>query len=194
MPAQLPSFVLGYHGCDLALARQVVNESKPFRPSRNDYDWLGSGIYFWENSAERAMQWAGEAASRSNSKVETPAVIGAVLDLGHCLNLLEEQWLRLLPSAHEEVEAIVQSVGRMMPHNRLQDVGGETLLRPLDCLVINHLCDVRQPAFDSVRAAFIEGSLVYPGSGIRRRNHIQICIRNPDCIRGCFHPPELRGT
>ena len=46
MDVALPSFVLGYHGCDAALAEEVLAGREILRPSRNDYDWLGEGIYF----------------------------------------------------------------------------------------------------------------------------------------------------
>ena len=48
------SFILGYHGCDLAVAEGVFFGDKKLLPSKNDYDWLGHGIYFWEHNALRA--------------------------------------------------------------------------------------------------------------------------------------------
>ena len=44
--------------------------------------------------------------------------------------------------------------------------------------------------FDSTRGLFLEGSPVYEGAGIRLKNHIQICIRNKNCIKGFFIPRE----
>jgi hypothetical protein len=40
------SLVLGYHGCEWAVARQIVTGEKELVPSTNEYDWLGSGFYF----------------------------------------------------------------------------------------------------------------------------------------------------
>lgn len=45
--------------------------------------------------------------------------------------------------------------------------------------------------FDSVRGVFFEGTELYPGAGFREKDHIQICIRNPNCIKGYFLPREL---
>ncbi len=28
--------------------------------SKNDYDWLGLGMYFWENNYDRTLEWAGK--------------------------------------------------------------------------------------------------------------------------------------
>ncbi len=50
------------------------------------------------------------------------------------------------------------------------------------------LADQGGPAFDSVRSALIEGDPVYPHAGIHLSNHIQICVRRTDNIRGYFYP------
>jgi hypothetical protein len=38
--------VLGYHGCDRSIMNDVLTGKQDLRVSRNDYDWLGNGIYF----------------------------------------------------------------------------------------------------------------------------------------------------
>ncbi len=38
------SFVYGFHGIDKEAAYQILNNKAKFLPSRNKYDWLGSGI------------------------------------------------------------------------------------------------------------------------------------------------------
>ena len=43
-------------------------------------------------------------------------------------------------------------------------------------------------AFDSVRGVFFEGNDLYPNAGFKEKNHIQIAIRNPNCIKGYFLP------
>ena len=45
--------------------------------------------------------------------------------------------------------------------------------------------------FDSVRGVFWEGKELYKNAGFREKDHIQICIRNPNCIKGYFLPREL---
>lgn len=66
------------------------------------------------------------------------------------------------------------------------------LLRDLDCFMIEKLHDFRRVEnlrpFDSVKAMFSEGNTLYPNAGFREKNHIQICIRNPNYIKGLlFH-------
>lgn len=61
-----PSVIRGYHGTTLFAAKKVVGEidagnPNPFQESRNDWDWLGYGVYFWleapYRAAERAAWW-----------------------------------------------------------------------------------------------------------------------------------------
>lgn len=77
-----------------------------------------------------------------------------------------------------------------MPQNR--KIGNGVLLRALDCGVINYVHLMREaerePAFDSVRAAFIEGLPLYENAGFHEETHIQICIRKPEQIVGYFRP------
>ena len=42
------------------------------------------------------------------------------------------------------------------------------------------------PAYDTVRGAFWEGEPLYPSAGFKRKNHVQLCVRRPDCIKGYF--------
>ena len=47
-------FVYGFHGCDKSVAKAVLDKKSVMLSSENDYDWLGSGIYFWEEAPVRA--------------------------------------------------------------------------------------------------------------------------------------------
>jgi len=85
MYSRLPSFILGFHGCDRSLARAVIDGKRSLRLSTNRYDWLGEGVYFWENTPQRALEFAAEFAGRKRqgkSAIREPAVIGAVVDWG----------------------------------------------------------------------------------------------------------------
>ena len=47
------------------------------------------------------------------------------------------------------------------------------------------------PPYDSVRGVFWEGNELYPSAGFQEKNHIQIAIINPNCIKGFFLPRSL---
>lgn len=46
---EVRAVVIGYHGCDREVAMAVVTRRVELRSSNNDYDWLGHGIYYWED-------------------------------------------------------------------------------------------------------------------------------------------------
>lgn len=93
-----------------------------------------------------------------------------------------------------------------LPINRdiKTDLHKDKILRNYDCAVINHLTrttdaayaeDVKYQgvsktqAFDSVRGYFFEGGKI-ENMEIYEKTHIQIAIRNVNCIKGIFMPRE----
>jgi hypothetical protein len=191
------TFVLGYHGCDRAAGEKLL-KNEPFQPSTNDYDWLGSGIYFWESNPVRALDWARECAKRKKIKNGTdmePFVVGAVIDLGFCLDLISSNGINAVEEAYQDFSAVVAATKIPLPENK----GGDDLLfRRLDCAVIQFLHGAREragePAFDTVRGVFTEGDRVYENSGFRRKTHIQLCVVNPESIKGVFRVPDHHFT
>ena len=101
-----------------------------------DYDWLGHGIYFWENNETRALQYAYEMLKRGSLSVTEPAVIGAVIDLGYCMDLTDSLYLGELKEAYNALVDACNLMGINLPQN--VDVGKSTdkLMRRLDCAVI----------------------------------------------------------
>ena len=195
MYSRLPSFVLGFHGCDHSFAAAVISGKKEFTPSQNDYDWLGPGSYFWENNPQRALEFVTHLQGkkrRGKPVIKNPAVIGAVIDLGFCLNLLDSTFLQIVKEGYQTLKQALHDAGQPMPVNRPPKDSGEILLRDLDCAVINAVhafrAEQKLPKFDTVRSAFIEGDELFPGSTFREKNHIQICVCNPACIKGYFWP------
>lgn len=128
MYSKTPSCIYGFHGCSKETFEKVIYNNQPLNKSTNRYDWLGNGIYFWENSYQRAVEWAITHYGEKNA-----AVIGAFIDLGYCLDLTD---------------------------------------------------------YDYVRGTFSEGEEVYPGSAFQEKTHTQVCIVNPNCIKGYFVPRE----
>lgn len=190
----LSNLIIGFHGCDKSVFEAVLNSRTMLKPSKNDYDWLGSGIYFWENNLERAWKWAEDAAANPRSSISEPAVLGAVIDMGYCLNLLDSNNIRLLGKAYESLSESYAFTGKPLPKNLNVKGNTDLLLRKLDCLVIETLHKNRNLSgeipFDSARGVFFEGGPIYPNSGFMAQSHIQICVRNPNCIKGFFAPKQ----
>lgn len=189
------NLTLAFHGCDESIRDQIVNHQKTFKLSDNKYDWLGNGMYFWENNSQRALEWAEYTKDHpQNNKhhITKPAVLGAIVSLGYCLDLLDSDYLSELKTAYDTLATIRAQEGKEIEQNTCPKGNSEKLIHTLDCSVIEILHkmrkDINEHPYDSVRAAFIEGGELYPTSGFNEKNHIQICIRNPNCIKGYFIP------
>jgi hypothetical protein len=183
--------ILGFHGTDLSVRDSIVSHAALMKKSDNEYDWLGTGFYFWENDFHRAMEFAEEVKARPHNhtqSIENPAVLGAVIDLGFCLNLLDNDNMKYVTFAYNELA----KVSGALPQNDHPDESGMPMRRRLDRAVFEYLHELREDEtpFDSVRSAFIEGERAFPNAGFHKKTHIQICIRNPNCIKGFFIPRE----
>jgi|GEM_PF-72246 hypothetical protein len=299
------NLVIGFHGCDRSTVERM-RKGGMLDPSTHDYDWLGHGAYFWQNNIQRAWNFAEEVKERTG-KIKEPAVLGAVIDLGHCLDLIDSESLQFLKDAYEVLCKVNAEYGIPLPKNVGVRDSNDKVLRKLDCAVIEmahainnktlselieiidaskclasnlnlmlnlkddltegrfqvitlRLCinllktlknyidgiyeekklivqgvykdiiislhkaikaldiikgqekvivnkenvdllnDVVQKLetiknlftnYDSVRGVFWEGEELYPGAGFLEKNHIQICVRNPNCIKGFFLPREI---
>lgn len=184
-------YIIGFHGCDQSVADILLSSEQPtFKKSTNNYDWLGNGMYFWENDPNRAWEYICEVQRREPGRITKPAVVGAVLDLGHCLNLVENRYINLVKDTFHSYKAKIEADGLELPSNKsVSESDHDNLFRKLDCAVIEfvHSLAISQP-FDSVRGMFIEGGKVYDGAGFHEKTHVQIAIRNPEMIKGYFRP------
>lgn len=182
------SFVLAYHGCDQVIAKKLL-AGEPFKPSQNDYDWLGSGVYFWEANPLRGLEYAKELKRLKRGNIKKPAVIGAVIDLGNCLDLTSASGIQQVRDAHRYLSDVSDKAGQPLPEN-----SPDLLRRNLDCAVIRYLHEIRQSQGDeplhTIRGVFTEGKPIYPNSGFWDKTHIQICLCNRDNIKAVFRVEE----
>lgn len=194
MYSSLPHFVIAFHGCDKSIATKVISRRNPHLiASKNKYDWLGHGIYFWEHNLQRAIDFATELRDNPIHRpgdlnpIKKPAAVGAVIDLGKCLNLLDENSIDYVKKVYLDIKDVSEDLGWPLPEN----IGGA---RYLDCYVMNavnsYTARMGEKKYDSIRGMFPEGSPIYEESGFLDKSHIQICVINPNCIKGYFHPVD----
>jgi hypothetical protein len=198
-----PNIIIGFHGCDLDIRNKLVNNPDHIEISTKPYDWLGHGMYFWENNYTRAMEWAEERVK--SGKFKQAAVLGAVLQLGRCCDFLDSKFTDMVSRFYDATKEEYSRMGKTMPANldAKEDGHQEKLLRLLDCTVIENMHKLikasyqrdmveqgysEAPIFDSTRGAFYEGGPAFTGAGISKKSHIQVCIRNRNCIKGFFIP------
>ena len=198
-----PNNLIGFHGCDLSVANKLINQPDDIKISTENYDWLGHGLYFWENNYTRALEWAEDKKARG--KISTPSVVGAVIQLGHCCDFLDSKFTRMIQHFHLIMVEEYKSAGIMLPENvdYAKDPHHDKLLRILDCKAIEFMhskidtqikADFEEKGFssykkfDSTRGVFTEGGPAFDGAGIMAKSHIQICVRNFNCVKGFFNP------
>ena len=172
MPSREERIVEGYHGTYIQAVDDIL--SHRFEISRNEYDWLGDGIYFFEYGRERAWEWAEEKYGAE------AAVIGAKIALIDCMDLLDTKWMRVLIDAYDGFLDILKQSSLAPPR---QTSGAHRLDREVINYAIGELGRISME-IRCVRGAFREGRPVYPDSAIFDKIHIQIAVRDQEvCIR-----------
>lgn len=192
MSSHHPFQIIGYHSCDRKIGLDALSGRINLTSSENDWDWLGGGIYFWEQEPFRALNYAVEVAQKTQfnkTGIETPFVLGAIIELGHCLNLVESQSLQILKEAHLGLTKMYKELDKKIPVNKESN-------RKLDCAVIRYVHQSRKEnneiAYETIRSAFDEGEKVYEGANFTARHHIQVCVINEALIKGYFLPRPLQ--
>jgi hypothetical protein len=198
-----PNLQIGFHGCDELVRANLVSKPDLVKNSQESYDWLGHGFYVWENNYQRAYKWALDKKERGT--LETPSVVGVIYLLDYCLDFTDSEFIGLLVPYYDSMKKDLRIAGKELPQNKdlPKDKYHDLIKRELDCAVIEYLhqkideqikSDVSSKGyselryFDTVRGLFTEGGPVFEGAGIQAKNHIQVCIRNINCIKGFFIP------
>jgi hypothetical protein len=124
----------------------------------------------------------------SKAPIKNPFVIGAVIDLGACCNLMDRTSLEEIKRSHKILEQVYHTAGATMPVNK----GTGNKLRYLDRAVFEHLHFLRKDAglahYDTLRGLYYEGGELFSGAGINSHTHVQIAVRTKSCIKGYFRP------
>jgi len=186
-----PFQITGFHSCDREVGLRVLNGKDQLIQSDNKWDWLGGGVYFWEQNPARALEYAIDCATgkqKNKIPIVNPFVIGAIIELGNCLNLIEPSSINIVKEAHKSLEAMMRESGHPMPVNK----GPKRLL---DCAVIQYVHQANKNEglipYDTIRSAFVEGEPIYLGSYFTERLHIEICVINKELIKGYFLPRPI---
>lgn len=172
--------IIGFHGTTAEIAGRLV-AGGPFRPSANTDDWLGSGVYFWEYAPKQAWWW-----SRKFKRHDEPAVVGAMIRLGSCFDLLDPENVQVLRRLHGVMMDRWAGAGVEAPRNGNQH-------KNLDCAIFNYLYQVAASGgrpIDTARAVYVpteHAKRIWERSWIYEQAHLQICVRNPRNILAVWH-------
>ncbi len=191
MAYHTPFQVIGYHSCDREVGLRVLNGKDELKPSKNPYDWLGHGIYFWEQNPKRGIDYATDCVKGIQfyrGSIKNPFVIGAIVELGNCLNLVSPEFIKIIEQSYSGLVDVYAAAKKLLPINDKEN-------RRLDCTVIETVHDTIKKngdkEYDTVRSSFLEGEAVYPNASFYDKVHIQVCVRNPEVIKGYFLPRPI---
>ena len=125
--------VLAYHGCDITTRDGLVRGDILPEISRNPYDWLADGMYFFEGDQVRATKLAETSHSRPENRltkrpIATPAVVGAALDIDRWFDLTTQDGINNFTIAAANFTAARESDGATLPVNRAAFHGDTDLL------------------------------------------------------------------
>ncbi|WPX08550.1 hypothetical protein [Anaerocellum danielii] len=157
-----PYSCTGYHGTTRESAIKIL-ASKKFLISRGKKQWLGEGVYFFENDLKQAYNWCTKAR-----KYRDWVIIKSRIEADTLLDLCDLETFELF-------EALVYKI-----KNRI-DNKGNNKFRWRELHVIDLM--YRLCPFDVVRAAYIvpsskpiSGTNIYP-------IQVQVCVKNIECIK-----------
>ncbi len=174
--------VVGFHGTLRETALQIVSGEREFRPSRNDDDWLGEGVYFWEYAPQQAWEWAKRRYQKRNRPI---AVLGAMIRLGNCFDLLDPTNAQTLRRFNKQLVDDLRDGRQSIPKNVRAH-------KRLDCTTLNAyyaMLESEATPVDTCRAVYVPTQAkdrLWEQSWLCQDTHIQLCIRNTGCIIGVW--------
>lgn len=122
---------------------------------------------------------------RGDTKISTPFVVGAIVELGRCMDLTTSDSIEFLRIAHNSLLSESEKSGRALPINN-----ADGLRRNLDCAVVQRVHEIIQDAGEEpiqcVKGVFTEGVPIYATAGFLEKTHLQVAVRDPNCIKGVF--------
>lgn len=163
-----------YHGTSLENANKICKSSNDidFKISCKDNEWLGSGVYFFDNKQD-AMDWSVKVR-----KFEEIGIISAMItaDENKVLNLI---------SNNTDIEIFLNTLKKVrLESNKFKDKNINTNYVSLEIKIL-----VAAKKYDVIKAIFkpdirLKNAMNnMPNSMLIGR--IQICVVNISCISNC---------
>lgn len=185
-----------YHGTTKELADKILVERR-FKISRNPYDWLGAGVYFYQDAPIKALAWADRFSVKSEKRGTVPVVLEVDLDLGSVFDLFLPESHQILKEAYELTGVRGSGRGQLRPV--LRNHKGERFRlfssvpvssteflgnNYVDAMTIRRalslIADAEGSTPKCVRQFFWEGQELYAGSYFFDHSNIQLCIPGGD--------------
>ena len=161
-----PITVVGYHGTSKEFANKIIADG--FQPSQESWDWLGNGVYFWQDAPLRAYAWA-------EARYPEPCVVATRITLARFVDLLDLAGMQTLKGIAKDYQGQAQA----------SDLKNYKGANKLDCAVFNlttSMLSLWNVQVAGYRAACVEGEPLTEGSPIHDKSHVQIVVLNQEAI------------
>jgi hypothetical protein len=188
--------IIGYHGTTRERAEQLILDPSKYVLSTNPGDWLGRGIYFWQDAPQRAIVWA-----KRNGLSDTDiAVVRAEINLEQCLDLFDLQTFRDLRSVYPRFSEYERRGNYSWSQEELTVQNGvaffgktrsaqrKDIVNNRDRALIDWYVEFRRTEgleTKSVRGVFLYGRAIYEQSFLFDWSHSQVAVIDPSVIGRC---------
>lgn len=175
------------HATTQDIATTILQEG--FKNSQNSYDWLGSGIYFFQEAPNFAYHWATQ--DRKEGQLDDVALIAADIDVTGFIDLLDYEWGGTLKDTYRSLDEQGDPDFRKVQERQQEFVLGSDKRQGhwLDRYVLEAsvtMLEANDIYITGIRSAFWEGSRLYPKSHLMDRQHIQIAVREVSAIKNLW--------
>lgn len=154
------AIIKAYHAGGTDEIEKFLLGSLYIKQSYNDNNWLGNGLYFWENDSRRAENWQIQKGKGS--------ILECEIDTGDLLNLLED---------NDEAAGFFANARSLSDRHRATHSNNKATQRfALDCKIFNVLKADFQTRFAGVRMAFYLGESASENGNLYTDQHIQVCL------------------
>jgi hypothetical protein len=96
------STVRGFHGTDGVIAQTILSDG--YKIGTTDRNYLGSGVYFFEDQLSKAKKWAKRCNSGTCAESKKIAVLLSKVRWGYCLNLTDEDCFKRLVDFKSQIQ------------------------------------------------------------------------------------------
>src|SRR5882672_2921554 len=91
----------GYHATEPANAESIL-AAKIFLESDKWWEWLGKGVYFFQDTIDYTRYWAMN--ERKKGTIAKPAIIGADIEYDRFLDLAEPKFFPTMKAFYGDLE------------------------------------------------------------------------------------------
>lgn len=152
--------VKAYHAGNTDNIERFVKGHSYLDKSYHKNNWLGAGVYFWENDSRRAENWQIDK--------EKGSILECEIDTDNLLNLLEDSD----ETTHFFKQA--KSTSSIIGSNIINNRSAQRFEH--DCKIFNLLRGNLEEDFSGIRMAFHLGESVSKDGNLYTGQHIQICL------------------